>query len=80
MQVLILEGQILALELPQSVDMEIVETEPGIKDASASARNKPATMDTGLTIKVPEYLSLATRSASILLNAAILAGMSNLSC
>ncbi|BBI91652.1 elongation factor P-like protein YeiP [Serratia symbiotica str. Tucson] len=57
MQVLMLEGQILALELPQSVDMEIVETAPGIKGASASARNKPATMATGLTIQVPEYLS-----------------------
>ncbi|NIG88133.1 MAG: elongation factor P-like protein YeiP [Serratia symbiotica] len=56
MQVLMLEGQILALELPQSVDMEIVETAPGIKGASASARNKPATMATGLTIQVPEYL------------------------
>jgi len=57
MQVLTLEGQVLALELPQTVDMEIVETAPGIKGASASARNKPATMATGLTILVPEYLS-----------------------
>ena len=57
MQVLTLDGQILALELPQTVDLEIVETAPGIKGASASARNKPATMTTGLVISVPEYLS-----------------------
>jgi elongation factor P len=57
MQVLTLDGQVLALELPQTVDMEIVDTAPGIKGASASARNKPATMATGLTIQVPEYLS-----------------------
>ncbi|BFO10976.1 hypothetical protein GGER_34860 [Serratia rubidaea] len=57
MQVLTLDGQVLALELPQTVDMEIVETAPGIKGASASARNKPATMTTGLVIHVPEYLS-----------------------
>ena len=56
-QVLTMEGQILALELPQTLDMEIVETTPGIKGASASARTKPATMSTGLVIQVPEYLS-----------------------
>ena len=57
MQVLTMDGQVLALELPQTVDMEIVETTPGIKGASASARTKPATMATGLVIQVPEYLS-----------------------
>ena len=56
-QVLTWDGQILALELPQTVDLDIVETAPGIKGASASARNKPATMTTGLVIQVPEYLS-----------------------
>ena len=57
MQVLTMDGQVLALELPQTVDMEIIETTPGIKGASASARTKPATMPTGLVIQVPEYLS-----------------------
>jgi len=55
--VLMLEGQILALELLQNVDMEIVETAPSIRGASASARNKQANMATSLTIQVPEYLS-----------------------
>lgn len=41
----------LAPELPQTVDMEIVETALGIKGASASACNKPATMATGLVIQ-----------------------------
>jgi len=57
MQVLTLDSQLLALEMPQTVDLEIIETAPGIKGASASARNKPATMSTGLVIQVPEYLS-----------------------
>lgn len=57
MQVLTWDGQLLALELPQTVDLEIIETAPGIKGASASARNKPATLSTGLVIQVPEYLS-----------------------
>ncbi len=56
MQVLTVEGLLIALELPQTVEMEIIETAPGIKGASASARNKPATMSTGLVIQVPEYL------------------------
>lgn len=56
LQVLIWDGQLLALELPATVDLEIVETAPGIKGASASARNKPARLTTGLTIQIPEYL------------------------
>ncbi|ACS86116.1 elongation factor P-like protein YeiP [Musicola paradisiaca] len=57
MQVLTMEGQVLALELPPTVDLEIVDTAPGIKGSSASARTKPATLSSGLTIQVPEYLS-----------------------
>lgn len=56
-QVLTVEGQVIALELPQTVDMEIIETTPSIKGASASARSKPAKMSTGLIIQVPEYLT-----------------------
>jgi elongation factor P len=61
MQVLTLDSQLLALEMPQTVELEIIETAPGIKGASASARNKPATMSTGLVIQVPEYLSTGDR-------------------
>lgn len=60
-QVLTWDGQVLALELPQTVDLEIVETTPGIKGASASARTKPATLNTGLVVQVPEYLSQGER-------------------
>lgn len=56
-QVLTVDGQIIALELPQTVELEIIETNPGIKGASASARTKPATLTTGLTIQVPEYIN-----------------------
>ena len=57
LQVLTHEGQLLALELPPTVDMVIEETAPSIKGASASARSKPAKMATGLVVQVPEYLS-----------------------
>ncbi|MDF7671370.1 elongation factor P-like protein YeiP [Orbaceae bacterium ESL0721] len=55
-QVLMADGEVLALELPQTVELEIVETAPSIKGASASARSKPATLSTGLVIQVPEYI------------------------
>ena len=53
---LLIDGQIVALEMPQTVILEITETAPGIKGASASARTKPALLSTGLEIQVPEYL------------------------
>lgn len=53
---LIVNGNLAAIELPQSVTMSIVETAPAIKGASANARTKPATMTTGLTVQVPEYI------------------------
>jgi len=54
---LIADGELLGIELPVSVDMEIVECAPSIKGASASARTKPATLSTGLIVQVPEYLA-----------------------
>ncbi|CED71477.1 elongation factor P-like protein EfpL [Aliivibrio wodanis] len=57
LQVLIVNEAPVAIELPSSVDLEIVETDPSIKGASASARTKPATLTTGLTVQVPEYIA-----------------------
>ncbi|MBS02780.1 MAG: elongation factor P-like protein YeiP [Gammaproteobacteria bacterium] len=54
---LIVEGALLAVELPQSVVLQIVDTAPAIKGASASARTKPATLVTGHVVQVPEYLA-----------------------
>lgn len=51
----------VAIELPASVDMLIVQTDPSIKGASATARTKPATLSTGLIIQVPEYISNSER-------------------
>ena len=53
---LLMDGEILGIELPQSVSMAIVETAPGIKGATATGRTKPATLSTGLEVQVPEYL------------------------
>lgn len=53
---LIMDGAILAIELPQSVTMAVIETAPSIKGATASGRTKPATLVTGLEVQVPEYM------------------------
>ncbi len=53
---LLMGGKLLSVELPQSVNMEIIETPPAIKGASASARTKPAKLTTGIEVQVPEYL------------------------
>ncbi|MCX4187415.1 elongation factor P-like protein YeiP [Methylophaga sp. OBS4] len=52
----LLEQQLVAIELPAAVSLEIVETTPGIKGATAAARTKPATLSTGLEVQVPEYI------------------------
>ena len=58
---LLVDGQIVGIEVPQTVVLEIVQTDPGIKSASVSARTKPATLSTGLEIQVPEYLETGNR-------------------
>jgi elongation factor P len=54
---LLLEGQVVAIELPVAVDLEIVETAPMIKGATATSRSKPATLTNGRVVLVPEYMS-----------------------
>ncbi len=58
---LLVDGQIVGIEIPQTVVLEIAETSPAIKGASATARTKPATLSTGLEIQVPEYLETGER-------------------
>ncbi len=53
---LLVDGNILTIELPATVVMEILETVPGMKAASATGRTKPARFATGLELQVPEYL------------------------
>jgi elongation factor P len=54
---MIADDTVLGIELPATVTLEILETAPGMKSASSSARTKPATLSTGLVVQVPEYLS-----------------------
>lgn len=53
---ILLDGHLVAIELPAAVAMTIIDTAPGIKGATAAARTKPATLPTGLEVQVPEYI------------------------
>jgi len=55
-QVLMREGSPMLIELPTHVNLEVVETEPGFKGDTAQGGNKPATLETGLTVNVPMFI------------------------
>ncbi len=51
------EGTPVGIDLPPLVTLKVVETPPGVKDATASAQRKPATMETGLIVQVPPFIN-----------------------
>ncbi len=51
------EGRPVGIELPLTVEMKVLETEPGIKGASVSNVGKPAKMETGLVVQVPAFIN-----------------------
>jgi elongation factor P len=55
--VLLMDGGAMGIELPTSVDLEISETAPALKGATATNRNKPALLSNGVTVQVPEYMT-----------------------
>jgi elongation factor P len=60
-QALIYNDECVGIQLPLTVELNVVQCDPGIKGASATARTKPATLETGLVVQVPEYLSQGER-------------------
>ena len=48
----------VGIELPVTVDLKVVDTVPGINRATASAQVKPATLETGLVVQVPPFVSI----------------------
>ncbi len=56
-QVVLVDDAPVALDLPTNVELEVIETDPSIKGASATSRNKPAKLSTGVVIQVPEHIS-----------------------
>ena len=54
---LMLNGGVVGIDLPANVELEIIDTAPVIKGATATNRNKPATLSNGRVVQVPEYMS-----------------------
>jgi elongation factor P len=55
------ENKPIGVELPDTVDLTVVETEPAIQKATASSVMKPAKLETGLTIQVPPFINIGDK-------------------
>jgi elongation factor P len=58
---LIYNGECVGLQVPAAVELTITQCDPGIRGNSATGRTKPATLETGLVVQIPEYLSQGER-------------------
>lgn len=59
--VLLIDGSPAALQLPQSVELDVADTAPVMKGATASRSAKPATTETGVEVMVPDYITVGER-------------------
>ena len=57
LKVAFFEGRPVDVELPATVDLKVVQTEPGIKGGSATNVTKPATLETGVVVQVPPFIN-----------------------
>ncbi|QZT35380.1 elongation factor P [Caldalkalibacillus thermarum TA2.A1] len=55
--VILYKGETLGIELPNTVELKVVETEPGIRGDTASGGTKPAKLETGLVVQVPFFVN-----------------------
>jgi elongation factor P len=55
-QALIYNDECVGLQLPVVVELKVTQCDPGVRGNSATGRTKPATLETGLVVHVPEYL------------------------
>ena len=55
------EGRVIGAELPITVELEITETDPGVRGDTASGGSKPATLETGAVIQVPFFINVGDR-------------------
>ncbi len=66
------KGELVGVEIPITVELQVTETEPGFKGDTATGGTKPATLETGITIQVPlfvnngDIIKVDTRSGSYL--------------
>ncbi|MGD8439939.1 MAG: elongation factor P [Holophagae bacterium] len=59
--VTLFEGNPIVIEPPTFVELEVVETDPGLKGDTSSGGNKPATLDTGAVVRVPLFIQIGEK-------------------
>jgi elongation factor P len=59
--VLSADGEVVSVEPPAHVDLEVAETDPGIKGDTATGGSKPATLETGVVVQVPLFVNAGDR-------------------
>ncbi len=60
-QVLSFQGKSIGVDMPNFVELEVVETTPGIKGDTASGGSKPATLETGAVVQVPFFVNVGDK-------------------
>jgi elongation factor P len=60
-KVLSADGEVVSVEPPAHVDLEVAETDPGLKGDTATGGSKPATLETGLVVQVPLFVNVGER-------------------
>ncbi len=60
-QIVSYKGETIGVQLPNTVELEVVDTEPGIKGDTATGGTKSATLSTGFTVQVPLFINLGDR-------------------
>ena len=58
---MIYNGQCVGIKIPSTIELQVIKCDPGVKGNSATSRTKPATLETGLEVQVPEYLKEGER-------------------
>lgn len=59
--VLSADGEVVSVEPPAHVDLEVSQTDPGLKGDTAAGASKPATLETGLVVQVPLFVNVGDR-------------------
>lgn len=54
--VLVWNGKVISVDIPNTVELEVVETDPGVKGNTAQGGSKPATLETGAVVQVPLFI------------------------
>jgi elongation factor P len=60
-QILTVDGKPSGIQLPSSIELQVTETEPGVKGDTVSNVTKPATLETGAVVQVPLFVNVGDR-------------------